>query len=48
MYGTSPDKLDKKAVGESSVFIGPGHNFTIHNVKVWKFRSYIIQVGGSR
>ena len=34
MYGTSQDKLDKKAVGDSFVFTGPGHSFTIHNVKV--------------
>ena len=33
-YGTSPDKLDKKAYGDSFEFTGPGHSFTIHNVKV--------------
>ena len=39
MYGTSADKLDKKAVGDSFVFTGPGHSFTIHNVKVGKLHS---------
>ena len=34
VYGTSADKLDKKAYGDSFVFPGPGHKFTIHNVKV--------------
>ncbi|XP_068693924.1 acid phosphatase type 7-like isoform X2 [Montipora foliosa] len=33
-YGTSPDKLDKKAYGDSFEFTGPGHSFTIHNVKL--------------
>ena len=36
MYGTRSDKLEKKAVGDSFVFKGPGHRFRIHNVKVWK------------
>lgn len=38
MYGTSPDNLDKKATGDSFVFQGPGHRFTIHNVKVGRSR----------
>ena len=33
-YGTSADKLDKKASGVSSVFTDRGRSFTIHNVKV--------------
>ena len=36
MYGTRSDKLEKKAVGDSFVFNGPGHRFRIHNVKVRK------------
>ncbi|KAM7438504.1 hypothetical protein ABFA07_012029 [Porites harrisoni] len=34
MYGTRSDKLEKKAVGDSFVFNGPGHRFRIHNVKL--------------
>ena len=33
-YGTSAEKLDKKASGVSSVFTDRGRSFTIHNVKV--------------
>ncbi|XP_067016547.1 acid phosphatase type 7-like isoform X1 [Acropora muricata] len=48
VYGTSADKLDKKAYGDSFVFPGPGHKFTIHNVKLTGLKSntrYYYQVG---
>lgn len=34
-YGTSPNTLNRKATGDSFVFGTGGHDFTIHNVKVW-------------
>ncbi|KAL9987626.1 hypothetical protein ACROYT_G001967 [Oculina patagonica] len=47
-YGTSPDKLSKKASGKSFVFGTGGHNFTIHNVKLTGLEPntrYYYQVG---
>ena len=35
VYGKNPTELNQKATGESFVFGTEGHNFTIHNVKVW-------------
>lgn len=47
-YGTSADKLDKKASGVSSVFTDRGRSFTIHNVKLTGLEAdtrYYYQVG---